>query len=355
MIKTILTKLTTYRTDESFGAVVDGLENGHLYDIRIIATNGSVASQPSNSMEVQPFPTPTPVLPGKTTLLSAQAVNGNQINIEFEEPTTGTKPFDFVAKVISNSKTIEVDPDAVAVQGSYFGAIKNLEKATQYSVQVYSKNSVGSGELSSSIMVTTPSDVVNDPLIGGISYQDETYKYCIFNSDATTGYEALRTKEGESTTFEVLLAGAGGGGKGQTVTLGKGGDGGGGELVIGTLPPAYAGSIFITVPSGGKAQGDSPADTTVKEGQTVLTARAGKTATDKNNGAGFPALAVPESWKKLRQFTWLEPLSWYVGGVAQAGEQNYPSGTVCGQGGAGTKDNRAGNGVYSYVAIRWKK
>jgi len=57
----------------------------------------------------------------------------------------------------------------------------------------------------------------------------------------------------------------------------------------------------------------------------------------------------------LRQFTWLEPLSQYVGGVAETGEQNYPSGTVCGQGGAGTKDNRAGNGVYSYVAIRWKK
>jgi len=134
-----------------------------------------------------------------------------------------------------------------------------------------------------------------------------------------------------------------------------GGDGGGGELVIATLPPAYAGSIFVTVPSGGKMQGDSPADTTVKEGQITLVARAGKTANDKNNAPGYPKTLVPESWRKLRQFTWLEPLSNYVGGVAQSGEQNYPNGTTCGQGGAGTKDSRAGNGVYSYVAIRWKK
>jgi hypothetical protein len=215
-------------------------------------------------------------------------------------------------------------------------------------------NQVGWGAWSAAVGVEYK-PTVNDPLIGGTSYDDGTYKYCMFYSNATTGYEAIRTPEGANTTFEVILVGAGGAGKGQTVTLGKGGNGGGGQLVIGELPPAYAGSIFISVPSGGKPAGDSPDNTTVKEGSKVLTAIAGKSATDKNDAKGYPKTEVPKSWQTLRMFNWFEPESHYAGGVAEVGEQNYPNGMFAGQGGAGTKDSHAGNGCESYVAIRWKK
>ena len=293
--------------------------------------------------------------PSKTTLISAEAESATKINIEFSEPTTGTKPFDFVAKVIGGGKTIEVNPQAVAVKGSYFGSIEGLTKGTQYSVQIYTKNAYGIGEISNAIAVTTPSTVEVEPLIGGQSFDDGIYKYCVFYSNATTGYQAFRTKDGESTEFEVLMVGAGGAGKGQTVTLAKGGDGGGGQLVIGKLPPRYSGDIFITVPNGGTSSNPSPENVTVKEYDTVLTAISGKSATDKNDGAGYPLQPVPESWWKLRQFSWYEPQSHSVGGVAQSGEQNYPSAMFAGEGGAGTKTNTAGKGGESYVAIRWKK
>lgn len=351
----IFKPLQTYSTDEAYGAVIDGLENGVNYSIKIIASNDVSVSPPSEPLDVMPFPTPTPQLPGKTTLVSADASSQNQINIEFEEPTTGTKPFDFVAKVIGGGQTIEVDPDAVAVQGSFFGVIKGLTKGTTYSVQVYTKNSIGSGQSSDAIQVNTPADIVNDPLIGGVSYQDATYKYCMFPSNMTTGYEVIRTPEGQYTEFEVLLCGAGGAGSHQTISFGKGGDGGGGQMVVAKLPAAYPGSIFVSVPNGGLPNGNNPENATVTEGSTKLVAISGKTANDKNDAAGYPTQEVPAGWNALPEFTWLTPVSLYVGGVAQSTEQNFPNATNCGEGGAGTKDSRPGKGGNSFVAIRWKK
>lgn len=194
-----------------------------------------------------------------------------------------------------------------------------------------------------------------DPLIGGKSWEDSIYKYCLFDSNATTGYEAVRTAEGADVEFEVLLAGAGGAGKGQTVTLGKGGDGGGGQLVIAKLPPTYAGSIFITVPNGATQSGVNPDNAIVKEGQTVLIAVSGKSANDKNDASGYPKQQVPPDWVELPEFRWNVPVSTFVGGVATTGEQNFPNATNCGEGGAGTKLNSAGKGGNSFVAIRWKK
>lgn len=255
------------------------------------------------------------------------------------------------------AKIVEADANTVTA------AITGLKNDTQYRISVIARSNSAASNPSNTMEIIphptptpNPDPVPQAPLIGGSkTWEDDVYKYCLFYSNATTMYEAIRTKEGESVEFEVLLVGAGGAGKGQTLTMGKGGDGGGGQLVIGKLPPTYSGSIFVTVPAGGTNQSDSPANTTVKEGSTILTAIAGKNATDKNDAAGYAKQQIPESWSKLSMFTWLLPGSDYVGGVATSGEQNFPNGTFCGEGGAGTKDNKAGNGCESYVAIRWKK
>ena len=343
------------------GHIEDGkilLKNDITWYVRICAVcnPGRVPGDFSDALTVKPEKPSVPYKPNITTCYAQQ--NG-QILVEWAKGSNG--------KNSTSANTVDswtVYFKSTDGKGTDFSVPVPTPTPTKilsekvsigsWDVTVVGKNEVGNSPPSNAVN-TNYNPTKEDPMIGGTSWQDDTYKYCIFDSNATTGYEAVRTKTGEQTTFEVLLVGPGGAGKGQTVTLGKGGDGGGGELVIGELPPAYAGSVFVTVPSGGKSQGDNPADTTVKESQTVLIARAGKSANDKNNAAGYPKTKIPESWSKLRQFTWLEPLSQYVGGVAESGEQNFPNGTVCGQGGAGTKDSRPGNGCYSYVAIRWKK
>lgn len=257
--------------------------------------------------------------------------------------------------MVIKAKLIKADAESVTA------CISGLENERPYNIRVVAKNqntvSAPSNEME---VVPHPSTTPPPPpakmaLMCDRYYEDKDYYYGLFYSGETVGYEALRTEDGANVEFEVLLVGAGGSGKGQTMTFGKGGDGGGGQLVIGKLPPAPAGSIFISVPKGGTSQGDSPANTTVKEGSTVLTAIAGKNATDKNNAAGYNKQAVPESWAGLSMFTWLLPESRNVGGVATSDEQNYPDATFCGEGGAGTNGNRPGKGQESYVAIRWKK
>ena len=244
---------------------------------------------------------------------------------------------------------------------SVTAVITGLENERPYNIRVVAKNQTEVSAPSNEMEVvahpstTPPPPPAKMALICDRYYEDADYYYGLFYSGETVGYEVLRTEDGANVEFEVLLVGAGGAGKGQTVTLNKGGDGGGGQLVIDKLPPAPAGSIFVSVPKGGVQSGNSPENTTVKERSTVLTAIAGKNATDKNNAAGYPKQAIPESWANLSMFTWLLPESRNVGGVAVTGEQNFPDATFCGEGGAGTNNNRGGKGQESYVAIRWKK
>lgn len=190
------------------------------------------------------------------------------------------------------------------------------------------------------------------------AYRYETigdYRYASYNLDEGGVVNATRTKTGEKLELEVLMVGAGGCGKGQTTTMAKGGDGGGGELAFGKLPATASVGIAITLPKGGDRSSDSPANTTVVENGVTLKATSGKSATDKNDAAGFGKQSVPDGWKDLWMFTWLLPGSREVGGSAWTNEQNYPNATYCGEGGAGTKDNRPGTGNNGFVAIRWKK
>lgn len=358
---TFFIPLKTYRTEAEFGAVIDELENDSLYHIRIIASNGIAVSEPSEAVEVLPHPTPTPHnVPGVPKLLNVTA-KSNGATFEFEESSEGTKPFNnfCVATPTLGGTAIIAPCNEVAVMGSFFGDISGLEPYKEYKLSIYSENEFGKSDNSNTLTVI-PSDsappVTKEVIKGGREFEDAIYAYRLFESGATTGYEALRTEEGVNVECEVLLVGAGGAGKSQTLTFGKGGDGGGGQLVIATLPPAKAaGSIFITVPNGGTSGGDNPANTTLKEGETVFTAIAGKNATDKNDAQGYNSQEVPVSWQKIPEFSWLAPGSHYVGGVAESTNQNYPDATFDGQGGAGTKSNKGGSGGNSFVAIRWKK
>lgn len=300
------------------------------------------------------------VAPFKPTITNAYAQTGGQIYVQWVKGTSlngGRQSGMTVDQWKINFKCVngKATDFSLTTTGDVLTVTSDkVNISSQWEITVVGHNAQGWGTPSNPVGVEYK-PTVEDPLIGGTSWQDDTYKYCLFYSNATTGYEALRTKSGEGTTFEVLLIGAGGAGKGQTVTFGKGGDGGGGQLVIDTLPPAISGSIFVSVPSGGSPKGDSPANTTVKEGSRVITAIAGKSATDKNDAEGFAKQKVGDGWEKLSMFTWFLPGSQYVGGVAVSGEQNYPNATFAGEGGAGSKDSQPGKGGESYVAIRWKK
>lgn len=335
------------------------LPNDITWSVRICAVcnPGLVPGDLSAATEVSPE---KPIAPFKPTITSASCDDAGIISVAWVKGTS-------VNGSRQSGSTVDqwkISFKCINDKGTDFqltadGGVTNVKTdkvnlGSIWEITVTGHNSVGWGNSSNPVSVSyNPS--VKDPLVGGTAWDDGVYKYCLFYSNATTGYEALRTDAGTTTEFEVLMVGAGGAGKGQTVTFGKGGDGGGGQLVMATLPPAAAGSIFVTVPSGGTTSTGNPANTTVKEGSLVLTAIAGKSATDKNNAEGYPKQKVPAGWDKLNMFTWLLPGSAEVGGTAVSGEQNFPNATFCGEGGAGTKDNRGGNAQPSYVAIRWKK
>lgn len=342
------------------GHIEDGkieLRNDIIWYVRICAVcnPGRVPGDFSDAMTVTPE---KPSVPYKPNINTCFVDSAGKITVKWSKGSNGTRSMSANTVDKWNVKFHSADGKGTDFNQECAANMTELvsEKVSigLWEVTVLAHNDMGWSQPSAPAGIDYK-PTVNDPMIGGQSFDDGTYKYCMFYSNATTGYEAIRTEEGKNTTFEVLLVGAGGAGKGQTVTFGKGGNGGGGQLVIAELPPTYPGSIFVTVPNGGKAQGNSPDNTTVKEGSTVLTANAGKSATDKNDAQGYPKTEVPKSWQTLRMFNWFEPESHYAGGVAESGEQNYPNGMFAGQGGAGTKDSHAGNGCESYVAIRWKK
>jgi hypothetical protein len=310
-------------------------------------------------MEVFPE---VPAAPYRPVITTAYIQPNGQVVIEWTKGVNGTN---------RNSSALDVKSwqvNVLTADGKGNSIILNIpdpsttkvvtEKVTigWWEIIIYANNDNGRSEGSKPVALQY-NPTKDAPFMGGVPFEDQVYKYIVCNSGSTTGYEVIRTETGAKLETEVLLVGAGGGGKGQTLALAKGGDGGGGQLVITTLPaPGIAGSIFVSVPPGAKGgSGDNPANTTLKEGSTVIEAIAGKTATDKNNAAGYPRTEVPASWQTLNIFSFLQPGSHFVGGTAISGEQNFPSATFAGQGGAGTKDNLPGKGGESFVAIRWKK
>ena len=304
-----------------------------------------------------------PIAPYKPTITQAYALAGGQIRVDWVKGTNGNRSYTSGMTVdkweINFHSTDGKGTDfTMTADGAVLNVTSNKVNIGWWEITVRGQNTVGWGGYSFPVSVQY-APTKEDPILGGQiyrGYNNNPYDYAIFYSNATTGYEAIRTATGKDMTFEVLLAAPGGAGKGQTLTMGLGGAGGGGQLVYGTLPPTGGQtSIFITVPSGGKSGGDDPANATVKEGNTTITAIAGKTATSKNDAEGYPKQKVKEWWADLNMFTWLLPGSEEVGGSAQSYEQNYPDATFCGEGGAGTKTSKGGAGKEAYCAIRWKK
>lgn len=336
------------------------LANNTTWEISICAVcnPGLIPGDFSNSIQATPE---QPTVPYRPVITTCYVQPSGQIVVEWVKGVNGSN---------RNSSAMEVTSwqlNVLTADGKGTSQILDIKDplVTKYltdkvtigwwEVIVYAINDQGRSDGSKPISVQY-NPTKDDPILGGTRYDDGTYKYAMFNSGATTGYEAVRTDAGKDVTFEVLLCGAGGSGKGVTLAGGKGGDAGGGQMVIGTLPAtANTTSIMISVPKGGASSGAAVDNTTVTETTTTLVAIAGKSASDKNNADGYPKQPVPDGWKLLPEFTWLHPVTDYVGGVASSGEQNYPNATNIGEGGAGTKTNSPGRGGDSFVAIRWKK
>jgi hypothetical protein len=351
--------------DKTQPAVEGHIENGKIalpnditWYVRICAVcnPGRVPGDFSDALTVKPE---TKSIPYPPKITQAYAKQDGTIFVSWEKGANGANAGAMTVdawrvtfrQIVGGKDEFTVDiPDGkttsmtskVVTEGTWF-------------VGVEAKNDMGWSKPSQNASVDFKKSVT-DPLLGGQRYNNDKYGFAVFYGDETTGYQAVRTEAGKMMSFDVMLVGAGGAGKGQTVTLGKGGDGGGGQMVLGDLPPTMnTTTITITVPAGGVRNGDSPANVTVVETTTTLTAISGKTATDKNNAEGFPKTKAPEGWNDIMPFTWLMPGSQYVGGVADVGEQNFPNATFRGQGGAGTKDSNPGKGGGAMVIIRWAK
>ena len=222
---------------------------GHIENSKIILTNditwyvricavcnpGRVPGDFSDALTVTPE---KKVAPFKPRITQAYADTNGQIYVEWIKGTAvnGSRQS---GTTVDQWKVFftPITGGGSAFEQTCSGDVYNLKSQKvnigQWQISVAGHNDQGWGAASTPVVVEYK-PAVQDPLIGGTTWQDDTYKYCVFYSNATTGYEALRTEAGRDATLEVLLVGAGGAGKGQTVTLAKGGDGGGEILVVGT-------------------------------------------------------------------------------------------------------------------------
>lgn len=354
---------------DQFTDCVAVVPNDKTWTFRLFTvTTLDEASDPSNSLEVH---TEKPIAPYKPRLNGCKLTDyyNGQVELAFS-PGVGqeggrTGPADITAwKVRQQTDTAGIEWLDILDGAARTFTTPKVPLGTAV-FQVVAINAVGQSELSNPMSVTyTPTD--NRPFTSDKAfniYQSENYYFASFdpgNDVSKTGWDVTwnctRTESGKDLEFDVLLVGAGGGAKGQTLTLGKGGNGGGGELVYSKLPATNALSKFTVFASIGGATGIDSHDSKVTEGAAVLTGRAGKSATDKNDAAGYPLTKVDDPWLEcFTMFGWLIPDSYSVGGVAIEGKQYYPNGLIWGQAGAGTKTSNGGRGVEGIVLLRWAK
>lgn len=338
-------------------AVIPELDNDTNYRVQLVAVAdpGPVLSALSNSLDVRPT---KPIVPYPPVILDAYATEGGVLTVKWapeDQPNGGnTGPLDITAwRVRAHSS----DGKGADFSQEFPGEARTWaeKKLTMgyWEIFVQAKNDVG-WSMDSKPVVVFYSYNYSPPLTGGGTvWETQTYNFLWCKADA----KLQRTAKGANWPIRVALAGAGGGGKRQTLTGGKGGNGGGGELVIVELPPpGTAGDVVVKVGRGAdENSGDNPADTTVSEGANTYVARSGKTATSKDDAAGFGPATLPPAWRDANAFMWNVPYSYTVGGVTTDGTPQFPNGYGPGQGGAGVKVNHAGNGEDGLVCFMWRK
>lgn len=362
-----LTSESGYIPAGQFDNCTAGLPNDVTWNFRLYTvTTLDEASDPSNGISVH---TEKPIAPYKPRLNGCKLTDyyNGQVELAFS-PGVGdgqgrTGPADITAWKVRAQQDSQIIWWDITDGAARTYTTPKVALGT-WVFQVQAVNTVGTSDLSNAMSVTyTPTD--NRPFTSDKTYniyESQNYYFAAFDpgNDPKQGWDyawnCTRTESGKALEFDVLVVGAGGGAKGQTLTLGKGGNGGGGELVYGKLPATNALSKFAVSLSIGGATAIDPKDSTVTEGAAVVTGRSGKSASDKNDAAGYPLTKVADPWLEcFTMFGWLTPDSNYVGGVAVEGKQAFPNGLVWGQGGSGTKTSNGGKGVEGIVILRWAK
>lgn len=343
------------------------LTNDQTWTVQLIQVSRSndtgklYLSAPSNAMDVHPE---QPIPPYRPDILDAYATEGGVLVVKWapeDQPTDptggGAGPLD-----IDNWRIRANTADGKGTSFQYETGNGTQREWRErkltigwWEITVQAHNAAGWSEDSRTALVKYDY-AYSWPLIGGgTTYEtlDHWYLTCKVDTKLT------RTDKGKSVPIRVAIIGAGGGGRRATLTGAKGGDGGGGELVIIDLPiPNNTGDVVVKVPGGATENSaeDPPPSSVTEQGQT-WTARSGKTATTKDNAAGYGPVAMPESWRVINTFAWNKPYSYTVGGSTSEGTPQYPNGYGPGQGGAGLKaaGQRAGNGEDGLIVFRWRK
>lgn len=348
--------LKPLRTADEFGAVIDELENDKRYNIRIIASNETAVSLPSEPIEVMPHPTPTPQAPGAPKLLSVTP-KPNGCDFEFEESTIGNKPFqDFVkaTPLTGGGDPIIAPCDEVSVMGSYFGTIAGLTPFKSYKIEVFCKNDFGTSDLSNSMQVI-PTDAAPKPekitSKTGRSWDKNGYRYLYW---ADAGDFSITANV--DTPIDLYLVGGGGGGHGQLVPIGMGGIGGGGSIVEVKDYLVQNGTTYTGTVGAGGIGGDTKNGGDSKFMDKVATG--GGTSLGKADGTPCTELTpVPDTFNQCAAFLWNTPMSLNVSGYTVWDKNKQPDGVVYGQGGGGTNGTvgiaKAGNGQAGIVVLRY--
>jgi len=357
MTITIFKPLTTFATDTAYGAVIDGLENGVEYQVKIIASNDKAVSPPSDPLDVRPFPTPTPFSAPGAPVLNGVTPKPLGCSFSFDESSDGTKPFDNFCKA---TPTIGGTPiiapcNEVAVMGEFFGDIEGLSPSTEYSLVLYSTNQYGQSPDSNAIKFVTDNAVPQPEKITsttGRTWDADGYHYLYWD---TAG--AFTATVNQNVTVDAYLVGGGGGGHGQLMPIGTGGSGGGGAVTQTLGLNLTPGSITGTVGAG--AAGGSTADA---QWSTFANESALGGGTSQGKADGSPSTdttIVPDTFNKCAAFLWNVPTSLVVSGQMVWDKNNQPNGVVYGQGGGGTNgtvgNSKAGNGQSGIVVIRYAK
>ena len=134
--------------------LIENLTNGQEYSITVQANNRNGWSAPSNPVKVTPGTKSE--APASVT---AEALSDTEVTVEWEAPASdGGLPIQYYVVTCGTQQQSVSKPDA---DGSFRHTFHNLSRDTEYTVAVYARNSIGSGESASATVRThtTPAQI----------------------------------------------------------------------------------------------------------------------------------------------------------------------------------------------------